>query len=300
MTTPSSALCSRVTSQLDYVGYLPRIHRNGLDSGFPCPNALLKAIVCINYARYKVQYHPNESWLLDQQIERLLERVISFSPADWARSCIVEAGISSFDSNKPAPDSLTADPHWNDLQALASAFQAAVLLYGLRTLVLDRDSSSCLGKRLPIDVHSLRSEASDSLLVHLRQLFSSDALQRKPSLGKFLSWPFFIAGMECQYSDSHSMGEGRSFIAESLCRISYIQGDMSWLDAASFLQYIWKANSGMRVSSIDYVGNNKLMCYNRRADGENPPRCRDVMGHEGSNARLAFVVHMQINTICKS
>lgn len=254
MTTPSSALCSRVTSQLDYIEYLPRIHRNGLDAGFPCPNTLLEAIVCINYARFKVQYTPNESWLVDQQIERLLERVISFSPADWARSCIIEeAGISSFDSNKAAPDSITADPHWNDLQALASAFQAAVLLYGLRTLVLDRDSLSCLGKRLPMDVHSIRSEASDSLLAHLRQLFSSDALHRKPALGKFLSWPFFIAGMECDYSDSQSMGDGRSFIAESLCRISYMQGDMSWLDAVSFLQCIWKVNSGMRVSSIDCV-----------------------------------------------
>lgn len=162
----------------------------------------------------------------------------------------------------------------NNPQIQQSAYGAwRVHLEAMRMIISQRGGFGKL-----VDDHSIQSEASDSLLVHLRQLFSSDALQRKPALGTFLSWPFFNAGMECHYPDSQSMGDGRSFIAESLCRISYMQGDMSWLDAVSFLQCIWKVNLGVRISSTDYVENNKLMCYNRRANGGNSPRCRDVIG----------------------
>lgn len=249
VTAASSVLGSRVLSQLSYIDYLPQVHRHGLDAAFPCPNELLEAIIYINFIRSGAELASNKSLSVSLGVERLLERIMSFSPVEWAWLCSVDAG---FHSSRPDNNSnnVTSDPQVNDLVALASVFQEAVLLFCLRTLVLDRDITSSLSDELSKRIHSIRCTASDSLLAHLRQLFSTAALQREPSMGKFSSWPLFIAGMECQYSRSHSIDQERGFILESLYRISYIQADVSVLDIAPFLQRVWKMETGMNIIEI--------------------------------------------------
>ncbi|EED14860.1 C6 transcription factor, putative [Talaromyces stipitatus ATCC 10500] len=222
LTTTRSALGSRVVSQLHYIEYLPQIHRNGLDAGFPSQMHFLKP---------------------------------SYAPTF--------------------------------LDLTLNAFQTK---FGL-TLVLDRDSSSpwvkdfqwtfssCNPRQV---IHSWYTYANCSLLMY----FSVSRRFGNSYPGHFSS-PEWSAPTRIRIL--WMMGES---FAESLCRVSYIQGDISMLDVVSSLQCIWKMNSGMIVNIIDYVSNNKLMCYNRRADGGTFSRCRDVMGRESSNARIACAVHI--------
>ena len=249
VTAASSVLGSRVLSQLSYIDSLPQVHRHGLDAAFPCPNELLEVIIYINLIRSGAELASNKTLSASPRVERLLERIMSFSPVEWAWLCLVDAG---FHSSKPDNNSnnVTSDPQVNDLVAVASAFQEAVLLFCLRTLVLDRDITSSLSDELSKRIHSIRCTASDSLLAHLRQLFSTAARQREPFMGKFASWPLFIAGMECQYSRSHSIDQERDFILESLYRISYMQADVSVLDIAPSLQRVWKMERGMDIIEI--------------------------------------------------
>lgn len=246
VTAASSALGSRVFYQLSYIDCLPQVHRHGLDAAFPCPNELLEAIIYINFIRSGAELALNKSLSVNLRVERLLERIMSFSPVEWAWLCSVDAGLHSSGPDNSSANDVTSDPQLNDLVAVASAYQEAVLLFCLRTLVLDRDVTSSLSDELSKSIHAIRCNASDSLLAHLRPLLAT-------AMGKFVSWPLFIAGMECHYSRSHSIDQERNFILESLYRISYVQADVSVLDIAPFLQRVWKMETGMASYIIEIM-----------------------------------------------
>ncbi|KAH8692963.1 fungal-specific transcription factor domain-containing protein [Talaromyces proteolyticus] len=251
VTKTSSALSSLVAPQMVFLEYISHIHRDGVDVGFPCPNELLEAVVRINYLRSSIaNIFDNQHSATDSQILELFERIISFSPTNWVRDRKGKMVSPGFDLvNSPATNYnnfTAAESPWSDSLALVSTFKMAVLLYFMRTLIIDRDrpTSLSLGNGLSVDINSIRSTASDSLLTYLHQLLRPDSPRGGRWLGKFLFWPLFIAGMECHYSSSMSMAVARKFIADSLCQLSQYQGDLSMLDAASFLQHIWRIQSG--------------------------------------------------------
>jgi hypothetical protein len=171
----------------------------------------------------------------------LFEQIISFSPTNWVHD-------RKRDMISPATNYNNQAAAEQDWLALVSTFKMALLLYFMRTLVLDHESPPILplGNGLSVDMNSIRSTTSNSLLTYLRQLLRPDSPRGdgRPWLGKFVFWPLFIAGMECHYSSSMTMAVARKFIADSLCQLSHHQGDLSMLDAASFLQYIWRIQSG--------------------------------------------------------
>lgn len=251
-TIPSSAISStRVVSQMDdFLECIPNIHREGLDVGFTCPDVLLEAIIKINHLRFLITNIFDDDYsATDSQIVELFEQILSFSPADWVdqkRDMVSPAKI--YNSNETAAESSSTQQDW---LALVSTFKMAVLLYFIRTLILDH-------KRPPnlplVDINSIRSTASDSLLIHLRHLLVRPDLCL---LGKFVFWPLFIAGMECHYSSSMTINLARKFVVDSLCRMAYYQGDLSMLDAASFLQHIWR---------IQCTGRDNLLCGDDETD----------------------------------
>jgi hypothetical protein len=250
VTTTSSALSSIVVSQMGFLEYISHIHRDGLDIGFPCPNELLEAVVRINYLRASMaKVVDNQHSTTNSQVLKLFEQIISFSPPDWVRDrkvSLVTPGSDLLNSPATNYNNCTATEHpWSHWLALISIFKMAVLLYFTRTLILDQDTPHILSldNGLSVDIDSTRSTASDSLLKYLRQLLRPSSPRGGPWLGKFLFWPLFIAGMECHYSNSMPMAVARKFIADSLCQLSHYQGDLSMLDAASFLQHIWRIQS---------------------------------------------------------
>jgi hypothetical protein len=264
VTTTSSALGNHVATHLEYIEHLPRIYCDGVDTGFPCPNQLLEAIIYINHLRSSSHVKfGNGTTQIDSRVEDLLKRITYFSPSSLTQ--FQRQNYSCTDD----PSTLTAAGHQgNDLLALISAFQTAVLLYCIRTLILDRGykqyilhipSPTCDSDSILIDISSLHSTSITMLLEHLHHLLSPKTRRREPWLGKFLFWPLFVAGMECTYSSSFTfklstMAAEKEFIARSLCEIACVQGDLSAYDAALFLRNIWRMqdpNDGVNSNNGD-------------------------------------------------
>lgn len=166
--TPTTLLEARTVKQLEYIPQLPILYRDGLKSGFPCPNELVECLIRINYARFLSSVSFADSSHTHGLAEELICNIASFSPKAWAgkqyrdntkrptvsspsqfssdsETTIIggngppagiadaTATLSLITSSSAMSSSLAGDlrEKWEDL---AKAFQATVLLYCLQTL----------------------------------------------------------------------------------------------------------------------------------------------------------------------
>ncbi|RHZ56157.1 Zn(II)2Cys6 transcription factor [Aspergillus thermomutatus] len=246
----TSSLPLDTPSQLRYIDWLPRLHCDGLEKGFPCPNELLACIIHTNNLRWILQHHPCDDMVhVNSAVLDLVRSIITFSPTAW-----VERALESYnerleervDRQRPRRrlnlvSQAAEGEGWADLGA---AFQAATLLYCLRALVLNHGKGHILHELLcniyeglVPDVQCLVNMTLSNLLRTLHPLMDQP-LQKGRSMGRFMFWPVFMAGLESACS-SEAMSE-RPFIVGSLQELCRCLGDLSALDAAVFLQSAWR------------------------------------------------------------
>ncbi|KAF4184479.1 hypothetical protein CNMCM7927_007845 [Aspergillus lentulus] len=256
----SSCLPPDAPSQLRYIDWLPEIHSDGLEKGFPCPNELLACIIHTNNLRFILHHHPYDDMAhVNSAILDLVRNIITFSPTAWAERALesynerLEERVGMQRPRKrldlvPQP---VEGEGWADL---ASAFQAATLLYCLRALVLNHGKENVLQELLDSlyeglipDVQCLASVTLGNLLCMLHPLLDQP-LQKGRSMGRFAFWPVLMAGLESACS-FEALSE-RPFIVSSLQELCRCLGDMSALDAAVFLQLAWDLDDGSHPGNM--------------------------------------------------
>jgi hypothetical protein len=245
----ASCLPLDTPSQLRYIDWLPELHSDGLEKGFPCPDELLACIIHTNNLRFILHHHPYDDMAhVNSAILDLVRNIITFSPTAWAERAFEsynERLEERVDRQRPrkrldlVPQPVEGEG-WADL---ASAFQVATLLYCLRALVLNHGKESILQELLDRlyegvipDVQCLASVTLSNLLCMLHPLMDQP-LQKGRSIGRFMFWPVLMAGLESACS-FEALSE-RPFIVSSLQELCRCLGDMSALDAAVFLQSAW-------------------------------------------------------------
>ncbi|KAH2916552.1 hypothetical protein KXW73_004171 [Aspergillus fumigatus] len=259
----ASCLPLDTPSQLRYIDWLPEIHSDGLESGFPCPDELLACMIHTNNLRFILHHHPYDDMAhMNSAINDLVRNIITFSPTTWAEWALesynerLEERVNMQRRRKrldlvPRP---VEGEGWADL---ASTFQAATLLYCLRALVLNHGKESILQELLGSlyeglipDVQCLASVTLSNLLYVLHSLMDQP-LQKGRSMGRFLFWPVLMAGLEstCSYE---ALSE-RPFIVRSLQELCRCLGDMSALDAAVFLQSAWSRDEENHSGNLHRV-----------------------------------------------
>ncbi|KAJ5370419.1 Zn(2)-C6 fungal-type DNA-binding domain-containing protein [Penicillium cataractarum] len=173
--TPTGLLDAKtVNKQLEYIPKLSTFYKDGLESGFPCPNELVECLIRINYARSLNSVPLGDSSHVNALAEELIHKIASFWPKAWAdkqyrdstkhlpisspSQCSSDSETIVNDGYSPSTDvanatltlpvitsssavsaSLASDlkGSWEDL---AKAFQATILLHCLQTLFLFRET----------------------------------------------------------------------------------------------------------------------------------------------------------------
>jgi len=269
--TPTWLMDERTATQTEYIAHLHTIYKDGRDSDFTCPATLLEAIIRTNHVRALSRDEDQDEAKLDRVSGQIFTSIASFNAADWTRNhvrTLLSPGVlttSSPSSDDTARDSSdeqlhsesrdVADKALDDAVAavhdmctdLTKTIQYAVLLYCLRTLHMDRRTSSGMSSPQPasvwlsddmaLDVESAHRSALDMILAALHRLWDVEA-KGKDWCGKLSFWPLFIAGMEMD-PGPETQAE-REFICASLRKLVYYLGDLSPLDAVSVLQLIWR------------------------------------------------------------
>lgn len=258
VTKPSGSIGGRISLQLEYLEHLPTIYHDGTDTGFPCPNELVECIIRINHLRATSCLPPDNEADINSRILSLVQNIVSFSPDIWIhRANLVKPRASlpgrdnvfhftGYDFTVPANRAAAVEE--GGWLCLGFMFQAAVLLYSTRCLILDRGIPAPiffptdLAHGSIIDVHDLRSAADDMLFNGFRRFFSVNSRQ-DAWIGKFLYWPLFIAGMECCSGSESS--DKRELVTQALGNLASYLGDLSLIDALSFLRSQWQMESDM-------------------------------------------------------
>ncbi|EAW22110.1 Zn(II)2Cys6 transcription factor [Aspergillus fischeri NRRL 181] len=240
-----------------------RIHSDGLEKGFPCPDELLACIIHTNNLRFILHHHPYDDMAhVNSAILDLVRNIITFAPTAWAERALEsynERLEERVDMQRPrerldlVPQPVEGEG-WADL---ASTFQAATLLYCLRALVLNHGKENVLQELLDSlyeglipDVQCLASVTLSNLLYMLHPLMDQP-LQKGRSMGRFMFWPVLMAGLESTCS-FEALSE-RPFIVRSLQELCRCLGDMSALDAAVFLQSAWSIDEESHSGNMQRV-----------------------------------------------
>lgn len=248
MAAPS--LPSETPSQLRYIDWLPKLHLDGLERAFPCPNELVACIIHTNNLRWILHHHPYDDMArVNSAIQDLVRSIVTFSPTAWAERALEsynERLEERVDRQRPRKrlNLIAQDIEGDGWVDVAAAYQAATLLYCLRTLVLRHGKENILRELvsnhydgLIPGVQCLARVTLSNLLCTLHSLMDQP-LQSGRGMGRFMFWPALMAGLES--ACSREVLSERPFIVNYLQDLCRCVGDMSCLDAAVFLQSAWK------------------------------------------------------------
>ncbi|UNI20477.1 hypothetical protein JDV02_006558 [Purpureocillium takamizusanense] len=287
--TPSPQMDDRTADQTEYISHLFTVYRNGKDCDFPCPARLLEAIIHINNAR-ALSREGGHDTALDDLSGQIVANVLSFDATDWTKQHVRELLSPNISvASSPSSDGTARESSDEQLQVeerdaadrlldaavesvqdmcidLIKAIQYSVLLYCIRTLHIDRASSSgivahpasvSVSDDMTTDVQFAHKSALDMLLAALHRLWDLDETKVKHWCGKLSFWPLFIAGMEMD-PGPHTKAD-RDFICDSLRKLVYYLGVLGPLDAVSVLQLIWRKTTLDGHSVQQYSWDQRLL-----------------------------------------
>ncbi|RYP32550.1 hypothetical protein DL767_005162 [Monosporascus sp. MG133] len=122
---------------------------------------------------------------------------------------------------------------------IAVIYRAAIMLYTVRTLILDlREDKAFLYEEEPdLDIITLRLDARQQLAAALAPIFSDRASAR--TLGKLVFFPMFVCGMEAGPNDR----DLQDFIANGLERVGQACGTFGPIGAVDELRGKWAADA---------------------------------------------------------
>ncbi|PGH15588.1 hypothetical protein AJ79_02370 [Helicocarpus griseus UAMH5409] len=264
--------------QLGYLTDLSHIFRNGSETCVPCPNKLFDCIIQINYYR-ALSAHSigTNSMLVDfnSDVQSLLQSILSFSAPNWADSMTqYYAATAVVPHGKATGEFIQPDrSHW--LQ-IATVYQAAVLLYCIRSLALDFEGlilASCPSNSTTtnmisyVTVQDIQIVARQTLSDNLGKIFPPKSDLRQQSLARVVTWPLFIAGVEAGdcFEDTLAL---RELVTSSFERLSRALGTLHFLDARNFLVDEWA-----RRDSIIAAGNPHYQGWWSDVFGHLPEKC---------------------------
>jgi hypothetical protein len=232
-----------VVKQMEYLPLLTNVFRDGTETTIPCPNELFDAIIRINYLRVVTQpvCDDDSRDSSEEVIKDLLQSVLSFSPNGWANNKALEYGTDSIvPVSKPIPNFVW--PGKENWLRVATIFQAAVILYCIRSLALDFPNMLVMHRApgqdtdAPIKIEHLHSSTRKVLFNDLYEVFSSTNEDVR-ILGKVLIWPLFVAGVEAG-EDANATRE-RELISVAFRSLSTSIGSLNLRDAEAHLQRYW-------------------------------------------------------------
>ncbi|KAH8662524.1 fungal-specific transcription factor domain-containing protein [Xylariales sp. PMI_506] len=179
-------------------------------------------------------------------------------------------------------------PSYKFWLSLAVTYRAAILLYAIRTLILDlpeddrsyldasftppppggggpsSSSSSSLHTPPPTAMDAilaLRRSARRVLAAALRPMFSSPEAASR--LGKLVYFPMLVCGMESEQADAEADAKLRAFIAGGFDTVGYACGTLGPISAAAELRAYWDVcaerarldpKTGGKVTWDEYFG----------------------------------------------
>ncbi|OAX85250.1 hypothetical protein ACJ72_00372 [Emergomyces africanus] len=251
--------------QSGYSKDLPHIFRNGSETFVPCPNKLFDCVIQINYYRALSAHAIGTNRMLTyfgNEIKSLLQSILSFSMPSWADSMAQYYAMTAIiPHGKATGEFIQPDrSHW--LQ-IATIYQAAVLLYCIRSLALNFEGlilASCTSDTTPnmisyVTVQDIQIVARQTLSDNLGKIFTPGSDLRRQSLARVVTWPLLVAGVEAgdEFEDAMAL---REFVASSFVRLSRALGTLHYRDAKEFL-----ANEYNRRDSIRRAGNFDYQCW---------------------------------------
>lgn len=254
----------RTVKQLEFIPHLDSVFEDGLSSGFCCPNEVIEYLIRINFARYLGAQTPNAREEVTVMSEDLFQQIISFSPAAWAERQ-VERRYRPFyaSSNHDAPDSSAVEATQKMWVDLATAFQAATLLYCLETLfvyqpvppkipalafaVVELGNSEDHGLD---DLAKLKTTLLTMLLTALHSLWDTATKENGLWCGRFCLWPCFIAGMEL---DAYpTLEHERTFVCSAIFDNCARLGNLCSLDVVMLLEAVYAKSAEERKAGRQY------------------------------------------------
>ncbi|PGH30465.1 hypothetical protein GX50_06756 [[Emmonsia] crescens] len=267
--------------QLGYSEDLSHTFHNGSETFVPCPNKLFDCVIQINYYRALSAHAIGTNRILDHfgnEIESLLQSILSFSAPNWADSMAqYYATTAIIPYGKATGEFIQPDrSHW--LQ-IATIYQAAALLYCIRSLALDFEGlilASCASDTTPdmisyVTVQDIQIVARQTLSDNLAKIFTPGSDLRRQSLARVVTWPLFVAGVEAgdHFEDALAL---REFVTSSFVRLSRALGTLHYRDAKTFL-----ANEYKRRDNIRRAGNSDYQCWWSDVFEHLPDRCAFFM-----------------------
>lgn len=248
----------------------------------PCPEELFQSLILVNYLRF-ISSKPKLTSKRHAGTRMVFEKVRSFNPAEWAtrmkgfrgwkrsgdgvefdvplgevQSPIqqrtrsnVQSGPSSPMNEVPTVARSSGTPGSSFWLSIGVIYRAAILLYTMRTLILDLpESKEFLHEERPLDFEELRLEARQDLATSLGPLFLSTNSARR--IGKLVFFPIFICGMEADPDDS----ELQEFVTRGLYMLGQTMGTFGPVSAVDELRRKWAADAaapaGSRMTWDDY------------------------------------------------
>ncbi|KAI2602241.1 fungal-specific transcription factor domain-containing protein [Hypoxylon sp. NC1633] len=245
----------------------------------PCPEELFQSLILVNYLR-SISGKPKLTPRRHTGTRMVLAKIRCFVPAEWAMRMRVFRGwkrtsdgvefdmphsqAQSLESPMPSqnrsdarPSSLATInspgiPEYNIWLSVGVVYRAAILLYTIRTLILDLPESKEFLNRenQTLNFEKLRSETRQTLAGCLAPLFlTMDSARR---IGKLVFFPVFVCGMEADPKDYRL----QEFITKGLQMLGQTMGTFGPISAIDELKRKWAADAaapeGTRVTWDDY------------------------------------------------
>ena len=237
------------SQQMAYCEIIPELFQDGSETSVPIPNELFDAIIHINHLRAilgnpgiteEVVYR-GDIISLKRSISALLQRIISFSMSQWADRMVSRYKVNTNRSVPAERRSGFIDPGKDGWLQIARAYHAATVIYCVRSLALDNTELVCTPQTSDqsaqsyVSITDIHLVAKQTLFKTLKVLASHKA--DEPFLGKLVTWPFFVAGIEAA-TDSDAT-EVRQVVSSSLLYLSILLGALNLRDTRSFLMNLW-------------------------------------------------------------
>ncbi|KAI8628222.1 fungal-specific transcription factor domain-containing protein [Xylariaceae sp. FL1651] len=123
--------------------------------------------------------------------------------------------------------------------SVATNYQAAVLLYAIRTLIIDvpEDKDFLYEEEPSLDIAALRMETRETLINSLSAIFPD--IKQVQQIGKLVLFPVFMCGMEIR----HDENELQDFIVNGLLMLGQSLGTFGPICAIDELKFKWAADA---------------------------------------------------------
>ncbi|KAI1379478.1 fungal-specific transcription factor domain-containing protein [Hypoxylon crocopeplum] len=236
----------------------------------PCPEELFQSLILVNYLR-SISEKPKSISRRHAGTRMVLAKIRRFIPAEWAMQMREFKGWKrtgdGVEFNTPQDEAQSRSslikrsatvidpsgiPEYNIWLSVGVVYRAAILLYAIRTLILDLPEGKEFlhGEGRTPDFERLRLETRETLAGSLAPLFlSMDSTRR---IGKLVFFPVFVCGMEANPNDR----ELQEFITKGLQMLGQTMGTFGPISAIDELKRKWAADAatpeGSHVTWDDY------------------------------------------------